>query len=97
MNINEQNRIKREALDKLRELVIEALYFLEGNGESLDYFPDSQIKNKFLDEERREIQNVLDSISTPTSLCTYCKINGIQSSVIAEYIKTKMLYENNKD
>lgn len=86
--MTEQDKLKKEALEKLERLVKAELKYLEDTGKTLDNFTSEHIRDKFSEDEVKEIRNSLESLLTHRFLFRYCKITGIESKVLEDYKKT---------
>lgn len=74
----EKDKIKREALRKLKEYVSENISLLIGEGRSIDEFVYEPVEGTFTSEEEIEIANITKRIQCKEGLIEYCKYNGIE-------------------
>ena len=86
MKTSNRNIIKRESLSKLDSLVVQELERLEQIGGTLEDFEVFSVKVHFSKVERNEIEHNLESVSTPMFLYGYCKIWGIDSPILDNYL-----------
>lgn len=91
--MTEQDIIKKNALEKLDELVKGSLNYLKDNNMTLDQF-SIKVDNFFSNEEFLEIRNCLKQLLKPETIVFYCNNRNINSPVIEKY---KEMIENTRN
>ena len=81
-----RNQIKKEALEKLDELVKTELKYLNDGNSSITSFSLNIQKNYFTKEEKDEISNSIKQVQT--NIIFYCQSRGIEIPELIKGVKT---------